>query len=388
MSAGQQTIDAMNLRVETDIAAIEPLWRSLEAEKTSFVYQSYDWMEIIYRTLEAENKPLIIHGSTACGRTFILPLVIVEGLIRTVRWPGGKYTNICCGLYSRRFLETVDGDIMRNIVAFIGDHVSGIALLKLDSQPKKLHGLANPMALLPTQASQNIMYEVSISDGMDAVLDAGNGKRKRKTFRKQVREAEQRGGHELVTPETDAQINLALDDFLEQKSKRFAELGVKDVFSIPAAREMLKALAITKGPDGNRLLRLLELKVGGKTRAMYGYGVSDDFCQAWINSVTYDDFADHSPGEMILYLLIERLIDEGFSHLDLGVGTERYKQSWCRTGTQLFDVIMPLSPAAYPMVAGNRVKYAIKARLRNNELFWTRFKKLRKISAKLLGYNS
>lgn len=383
--AATRVVNTMALSVATDMATIETHWRAIEAENTSFIYQSFDWMRIIYETVEAENQPLIVHGSTACGMSFVLPLVVTRRGVTTVRWPGGKYANICCGLYNKRFLENVDANMMRDIVVFIRKQVSGVSLLRLNSQPKHLRGFQNPMMLLPTQASQNIMYELSISDGIDAVLDAGNGKRKRKIFRKQVREAEQLGGYELASPETDDEIKAALADFLEQKSRRFAELGVKDVFSSEAARAMITSLALKQTNDGGRLLRVFELKVGGKTRAMYGCGAIGDYCQAWVNSVTYDDFSDHSPGEMVLYLMIEQLVAEGFSRLDLGVGSERYKQSWCQSGQQLFDVIMPLSPAAYPVVAGDKAFQAVKAHLRNNESFWARYKKLRKISARWTG---
>ena len=208
-----QTGEMLVISADTDIHQVKTMWKSLEKKCTGAIYQNFDWIRIAYETLERSHQPLIIHGNIGSGRTFIIPLVVVDGIFKTVRWPGGKHANICCGIYSRSFLENVDEKIMKQIISFISKEVSGTALLQLYSQPKKIGQFRNPMLLLPNQDSQNILFEISLEQGLDGVLNAGNGKRKRQLFRKQSRVAEELGGFELVSPETPAEIKAALELF-------------------------------------------------------------------------------------------------------------------------------------------------------------------------------
>ncbi|MDJ0614630.1 MAG: GNAT family N-acetyltransferase [Rhizobiaceae bacterium] len=367
----------LKISVHSKPGDLESTWRALQAEGTSCIYQDFDWVSIAYRTQEKAHKPLILYGELSGKPQFIVPLVIEEGFPKTVRWPGNTHSNICSGIFSVEYLQTHTHAHTQKIVAAIRNEVSGVAVLNLRNQLPTLGGHPNPLLTLPNQPSMSIMYDMDLRGGLDPILDAGNGKRKRKLFRRQVRVATEMGGHELVIPKTDEEIRACLDDFYEQKTQRFSELGVKDVFAPAETREFLYELATAPKRDGIKLLDFFELKVGGKTRALYGCAIYGDYCQAWVNSVTYDDFADLSPGEMVLYMMIERLIEDGFSRFDLGVGTERYKKSWCKTSVNLVDVMLPLSASAWPIVASIKSKAAVKAKIRNSETLWPKVKKLR-----------
>lgn len=356
---------------------VETAWRVLQKMGTSCIYQDFDWVGIAYRTLEKHHKPLILLGEAANVPQFIIPLIVVDGFMKTVRWPGNTHANICSGIFSPEYLKASTAHDTDKIISAIRKEVSGIGMLRLGNQLPTLAGFQNPLLVLPHQPSVNIMYDMDLRDGLDKILDAGNGKRKRKLFRRQVRVAETHGGHELVIPQSEDEIRACLDDFYMQKALRFDELGVDNVFDPPETKEFLYALATAPERDGIKPLDFFELKVGGKTRALYGCAIYGDYCQAWVNSVTYDDFADLSPGEMVLYLMIEKLIEDGFTRFDLGVGTERYKKSWCKTNTNLMDVMLPLSAASWPFVAAIKTKTAIKAKIRNSETLWPKVKKLR-----------
>ena len=233
------------------------------------------------------------------------------------------------------------------------------------------------MTYLPGEKSSSVLFDMDLEQGLNAILNMGNAKRKRKLFRRQSRIAEQYGGFELKSDHTSSEKHALMEDFYEQKSRRFKELGVTDVFAPDTAKAFIRGLCDSPINDNIELLRLFELKVGGKTRALYGCAMHHDYCQAWINSVTYDDFAEESPGEMVLYLMIERLIEEGYSKLDLGIGAERYKYSWCREHKPLFDVLMPLSWYLKPYTLALILTVRLKAKLRNDQRLWKHVRKIR-----------
>ncbi len=236
---------------------------------------------------------------------------------------------------------------------------------------------------LPHIPGPNPFYELDLRQGLDSILDMGNGKRKRKLFRHQQRAAEKLGGYELVVPTDEAEIRATMDAFFHHKADRFKELGIKDIFADEKTREFLRALAVEPPQDGNQLLRLYVLKVGGEMRALYGEGILGSYCQSCINAVAYDEFSQHSPGEMVLYLMLERLIQDGFVKFDLGIGYERYKISWCKNSHELMETVYPLSKRAIPFCKYIQLVTWLKDSLKGNVFVWDQFKKIRKLLSRI-----
>ncbi len=363
---------------------IEVEWKELQKQQTASIYQNYDWVKIACSTIEKAHEVFIVFGRNKNGIQFILPMALEGSYYKTLRWIGGSHTNICSGLYSEEFLKSSNKSIMRKLFRIIAKSIEGIAQTKLVNQPAHLKSYENPLLHLGRQNSVNNMYDMDLRDGLDAILDQGSGKRKRKLWRKQNRVAESMGGYELVTPTTPDAILEAVDEFMILKGKRLHELGVRNVFSDKDTIDFFFQLATHSPIEDGNLFRIFQLKIQNKTRAMYAIGIQGKRTQAYVNAVEYDDFSDHSPGEMILYAMIERLIEESYEYFDLGVGDERYKRSWCPGMHPLFDTNVPLSPYAVPIIFGSRMKNIVKRYARNNPNIWLKFKKLRKIKAALL----
>ena len=376
-----------NLRIQrlTEPKVIEAEWKQLQKAETACIYQNYNWVRIACSTFERGNDICIITGRDEQNLQFVLPMVLEGATFKTLRWIGGSHANICSGLYSEEFLSTDNGQIMRDVFKLVGKALNGIVRTGLTNQPMTLKSYPNPLIHLPQHSSVNLMYDMDLRDGMDAILDHGSGKRKRKLWRKQNRVAESMGGCELVLPKNAKDISQALDEFFESKAKRLKELGVRDVFSDQNTVEFIRELAAEPEHDGAKLFQIFQLKIAGKTRAMYAIGINGKYCQAYVNAVEYDDFADHSPGEMVLYAMIEHLIAHKYERFDLGVGDERYKRSWCPGVHDLFDTVIPLSAVSTPFTVGVRLKNSVKRYIRNNPDIWVHFKKLRKVRANLLS---
>lgn len=375
-------VDGYNIQLLDSPTDIEADWKTLEQECTGCIYQNYDWVRIACKTLEKDHSIFIITGRNENGLQFILPMVLDGRFLKTLRWIGNTHANICSGLYSESFLSSPNQDIIKKVFKLIAKSVGLLAKLNLANQPELLKRHKNPLLSVSHQLSVNKMYDTDLSNGMDAVLDAGNGKRKRKLWRKQNRVAEDMGGMELVVPETqDDQIN-AIDEFLKLKSARLSEMGVKDVFADDDTRDFMYQLATFPQQEHNRLFKIYQLKIAGETRAIYALGIYGSYAQAYVNAVSYDEFSQHSPGEMILYAMIEDLVANDVQKFDLGVGYERYKKSWCPNETDLYDNIIPLTPLSIPYVYTVRALVRLKRYLRNNQAIWLKLKQLRKLTAK------
>jgi len=370
----------------SSVLPLKTEWETLQKMGTGCIYQNYDWVRIATETFEKNNETFIITGRINGDIKFILPLVLEKnGWIKILRWAGKNHANICSGLFTPDFLASISSDMPRKIINEIGNKIPGIVIAWLDHQLPELNGLPNPFLNLPHQTSINPMYDLNLTGGITNVLALGNGRRKRKIFRNQVKVAGEHGGYELYIPKTREEIQTSIEDFRRQKARRFKDLGVQDVFSEHNAIEFIEALAHEPMKDGIQLFRIFELRIGGKTRAMYGAAIFGNYCQACVNSVTYDELAHISPGEMVLYLMIEHLADNGFTKLDFGVGDERYKRSWCKTHHDLFDNILPLSKRAIPFIVFLKLKQKLKTYIRRNDKIWQNIKKLRSTVGKITG---
>ena len=373
--------DDLQIEILSSIDALETEWIALETRDITAVYQSFGWVKTALETLDKDHQPVIVTARSADKLHMILPMVLEGGLIKSLRWVGGSHANIGGGLYSKEFLTYADRELMENIVHHIRKNISTITLLRLGNQKHDLGGYHNPLSLLPNQKSVNAMFVMDLSNGFDAMLEAGNAKRKRRSFRKQCRIAEDAGGFELVEVSSDPQAIAAIDEFRAFKEVRFRQMGIADVFATDDAKAFLEQLATHKGTHNSHPFKIYQLKIGGKTRAMYAGSISENYFQAAVNAISIDELTHISPGEMLIYLMVEKMVGDGVTKLDLGVGHERYKRSWCQLELDLFDTMLPLSMLAVPVVWTSRMKTGIKGYLRSNPMMWQAIKKLRRLKA-------
>src|SRR5262245_48489703 len=82
------------LAVRDNLAAVEADWRAFERTADCTVFQTFDWLATWYRHLGQRNgvTPAIVVGRRAGSgdMLFLMPLAIVPGLVRRLRFLGGE----------------------------------------------------------------------------------------------------------------------------------------------------------------------------------------------------------------------------------------------------------------------------------------------------------
>ncbi len=372
------------MQVCTNIESIVSIWRDLEAQGTSTVYQRHDWAGIALSTLERENnaRPFIVAGYIDDRPAFLLPLVVKGRLYPTVQWIGGSHVNLCMGLYSREFLALATPGDMEIILKRIGA-LSGAYVMRLCCQPEAWNGHANPMAALERQPSVNPAFAMHLSEGFEALLKRGNAKRKKKKFRSQCRQAESAGGYKFIIADDPKTATLLLEVFFRQKGDRLRKSGIHNVFGATGAREMLSTLALSSLGTQEPLLRMHALEIGGKIRAVFGGGIRGRHLSGYFSSISEDELSDISPGEMLLYLLAQHYCTAGLETMDLGAGDERYKRSWCDERQELFDVIVPVGVTGAVFASAEKLGYRLRRTLRQSPQVWNAITMLRRARARL-----
>jgi CelD/BcsL family acetyltransferase involved in cellulose biosynthesis len=87
--------------------------------------------------------------------------------------------------------------------------------------------------------------------------------------------------------------------------------------------------------------------------------------------------AEASPGELLFWLMIERLHREGVALFDFGIGDQNYKRSWCPMETTQHDLFLPISGIGHVAALAERSITRAKAAIKSNWQLYAFIQRLR-----------
>lgn len=301
-----------------------------------------------------------------------------QGSLRIARYMGGSHANGNFAPAAAAWLESASAADLRALVHAIAKARPDIDLIHLERQLPEAGGRRNPLLFLPSMPSPNIALSLDLSQGIEAVLERTNGKRKRKKQRAQMRKFEAAGGYRALTSATADDVDMLFDAFLAMKHQRFAAMGIHDVFAEPKIRNFFRRLFTESLRCAAAPFRLDGLDVGGTLRAVTGSSVAGGVITCEFGAIREDELSSISPGEFLLFRNIEQASADGFTTYDLGVGDEPYKRHWCDVETVHFDTMVPLTLRG--RIAAARLGLAARAKrvVKNNATLWAIAKKLRR----------
>ena len=376
--------DEIDLSIHGSVQGLKEEWETLEKIAPVSVYQRFEWIETYlkeYGTPRGE-QPFIAVGRHEGRIVFILPMSIHESWVRRLKFVGGSHVNFNIGLVAPEFADKLGPQCFDRIYRRLRRILPGVGYIALCCQPETWLGRPNPVRGAEAQRTGNPAYVLDLEGGFDATLDRGNAKRKRKKFRQQVRMAEEMGGHEFLMPRCLAEIEQIIDIFFEQKSRRLKELGIRDVFADHETKTFLKTLARKSIHADEPLLQIFALKVGEEIVAIFGGGSNNNRFSGYFSSIA-SGWEKLSPGEMLLYLVVEELCRQDYIQMDLGAGDERYKRSWSSERIETYETLMPFNRMALPVIILRRLFGNLRRIVREDERYWSLYKDLRKLKARL-----
>ncbi|TWB20004.1 CelD/BcsL family acetyltransferase involved in cellulose biosynthesis [Rhizobium sp. ERR 1071] len=371
--------DQLRVDIFDSMAPLEAEWRALERDDLNSLHQSYDWCAAWVENLE---RPLaIIRGSIGDQVAFILPLEIIRSRgTRRAEFIGGHHNNINTGLFSAEFLE--NGGLTAPQASAISAALRGKAdVVILRNVPLEWRGRKNPLALLTSIENQNHAFQMPFLGSFEASLKQVNAKRRRKKFKHQSRLLDARGGYEYVIAGPDEQDAL-LDLFFRQKAIRFEDAGLPDAFKDGRIKAALHAMLRRRQGDGiGATLEMHALRLKGEHEghipAIAALSRKGDHVICQFASIDEALVAEASPGELLFWLMIERLHREGVALFDFGIGDQIYKRSWCPMETVQYDLFLPVSGMGRLAAMANRVITRTKVAIKSNRKLYSFIQRLR-----------
>lgn len=349
-----------------DLGEAETIWRGLEdRQQVSTPYQRFDFLGPWQRQVgERDNvKPFIVIAYDAERRPLLLlPLTLRHSHgVRTACFMGGKHSTFNMALWDRGFAADATAADLNALISALRER-SGADVLALTQQPQHWRDLPNPMALLPHQASVNDCPVLTMVPGAAPTALISNSFRRR--LKAKERKLQTLPGYRYGLATTDAEIKRLLDWFFRVKPQRMAEQKLPNVFAEPTVEDFIRGACLARLADGNHVIDIHALECDDEVIAIFA-GVADGHrFSTMFNTYTMSANTRYSPGLILMRNIIDHYAGRGYRALDLGIGSDDYKQMFCKSDEPIFDSFIPLSQrgqlAASAMSAVNRAKRLVK----------------------------
>ena len=351
----------------TDLAVAEPIWRSLETpEAFTTPYQRFDLQSSYQRhvgTLDSMTPFVIVAYDVNREPLMVLPLGMRhDNGIRVAQAFGGKHCTFNMPLWNRDFAQSATRADLDALIAGIKAHPVKADVLALARQPANWMDINNPMALLPHQASINDCPLLIMTPGAPPADRLSNSFRRR--LKGKERKLQGQPGYRSFIAKDDAEVNRVLDAFFTYKPLRMAEQKLPDVFAEDGIEAFIRDACSAKLDSGDRAIALHALECDDEVIAMFA-GVADGYrFSMMFNTYTLSANAKFSPGLILMRDIIDHYAGQGYTTLDLGIGSDDYKRLFCKNDQLTFDSFLPLTTrgtiAAVGLSSLTRAKRLVK----------------------------
>lgn len=357
--------------VHSRLADAEPAWRALEARGVLTPYQRFDW---ISRYCDAgfdcdSGSTAILVISEDNAPVAILPLRITSWFgARIGRIIGSAISNSDSLIYDPVYRDRLTQDALNRAFAALSAHRERVDLLRFQN----LVGDAgtNPLLAFAHAPAPNNLYVGSLLTPGDLDIETSLSRRRRNNLKRGIRRLTEIFGEvKLRRASTPEEIDAFEAVFFEQRSRRFREMGVKNVFGTPEFRAFYRDVARASLGKNNPALTIHALMAGSEIVAT-SFGVySPGHYSQQINSTADGPAAKYSLSGVLLLLLLEELRGQGFRTFDLGLGDFEYKTEWTEANV-VYDSIVPVSAFGTdvaPLLRGTRM---IKRTIKQTPALW------------------
>jgi CelD/BcsL family acetyltransferase involved in cellulose biosynthesis len=361
------------VNIVTDFGSAEHAWRALEMSGQLFTaYQRFDFLQCWHRDVGTRDDatPLIVIAyDTERRPLLLLPLTLTQTHgFGVASFMGGKHTTFNMALWNRDFAAMARRADLETVIGKLRQH-GALDVLALSQQPLRWSDVTNPLASLAHQPSINDCPVLNMDTGAAPQALISNSLRRR--LKSKERKLTTLAGYRHYVATEDADIARLLDWFFRVKPARMAQQRLPDVFAQTGVADFIRNACLARRPDGGRLIDIHALECDEEIIALYA-GVADGYrFSMMFNSYTLSDHSRYSPGLLLIRNIVDHYAARGYRALDLGVGSDSYKQLFCKREEMIFDSFIALGArgriAALAMSLAARGKHLVK---HNRALLW------------------
>jgi len=379
---------AIQIEFYDNLAATRGAWDELHQLSDASPYQSLIWVSA---WIEEIGKPhgwtpfIVIVRGEAGEPLFLLPLVERRrhGLI-LVEFAGGKHSNLNMPLIAPGAHHYWSASIIDRLTHEIRWRRSGAVVLRLTNMPSYWRGQPNPLIARGAQHSPSSFHAASLDDDVKAWLSKTLSGYRRRKLNYNMRKLTSLGSLRWLQSFEINECDRIIDAFVRQKSEQLDERGISNPFREGYFRQFLRRGWASRCSDRNRLIELYALEVDGEIVATLGATVTGSaFSVMFMSFCKNSRAAKFSPGELLLWNVVNAFHKQGYRRFDLGIGEAPYKTRFCPEVVSLYDLFVGLSIPGRIVANGMRFLAACKGWIKHRPALLARIQATLRLFARL-----
>lgn len=367
----------VELAVVDEFGSVAAEWQAFEQEAAGTVFQSFAWQSAWMRHVAPHSHvtPAVVLARDPSGSLlFILPLAVEKrGLSRILTFLATDLCDYNTPLLARDFAERAGDrdfrEIWNEILRLLRcDPRYRPSAVVLEKMPETVGNQPNPLMALPVTPSPNGAHLTRLTGSWDEFYRAKRSSATRRHDRSKRKRLGELGEIRVTAPATDTEVQETLTTLMEQKTRSFARMGVRNLFGRPGYIDFFRALAAD--PANRDLVHISRLDIGGAVGAS-NFGLI--YKRRYYHVLaSYDDgpAAKFGPGASHLLDLMEYAVGRGCDTFDFTIGDEDYKRNWSDSFVALKDHRAPLSVTGVLATGPATCISAVKRVAKSSPVLW------------------
>jgi CelD/BcsL family acetyltransferase involved in cellulose biosynthesis len=368
----------LNLRIYSDLAAVEAEWRRFERVADCTAFQTFDWLATWQQHIGRRDgvRPAIAVGRYGDGETaFVLPLGVAPARsARRLCWLGQELCDYPAPLLAPDFSQRVTPDRFLAAWRRLQNQLQGDPLLRYDwiefeKMPQTIGGQINPFTYLGVTPNASGVHFMQLGDDWEKFYAAKRSSATRRRDRAKLRHMSEYGEVRFVTASDADDARRTLEMLMEQKSRALACKGIADIFAPAGHREFY--LDVASNPKTRHLVHISRVEIGTICAAA-NLGIVFGDCYYHVLASFDDDgeISHYGPGAFHLRELMAHAIGLGLKRFDFTIGDEPYKLDWSDTDLKLYDYVAAATWRGLPACWSSRVRRRIKRFIKQTPWVW------------------
>lgn len=355
------------VRIFESLAAAEPVWRALEKHGAHTPYQRFDWISAYREAGFESHADLAIMVLSKAGKPVaLIPFEIVRRFgLRIARIVGMPISNGDGIVFDPKHAAALDPHTLRQCFGRLPADI-----VSFHCVAPQIGKFANPLSALGGDPAPDNFYVNDLAPGEAPYIEQSLPHKRRTNIRRSQRRLDENFGPvRIYRAATVAEVDAILEIFLDQRGRRFVQMGVENIFARPAFRRFFRDLAIQGLGEPRPPISVHALYAGDRIVATSIGTFSPEHYSQYINSTDYGEASRFSLMGVTLSLLVDDLRADGVTSLDMGLGDFDYKTDWTHRET-VYDIVLPVSllgRAAAPLLRGAR---ALKRQIKQTPALW------------------
>jgi D-aspartate ligase len=371
-------VPRLELRIYSDLTAVETEWRRFERVADCTAFQTFDWLATWQLHIGARQgvRPVIVVGRFGAGDiACIWPLGVVPGhAARRLTWLGQDLCDYNAPLLARDFSERIAPEAFLAAWHELQLQMHCEPLLRFDwiefeKMPARIGPQINPFTHLAVTPNRSSAHLMALGDDWEEFYRAKRSSATRRRDRAKRRHMADYGDIRFATAADAQSARCTLEILMQQKTRSLARKGIADIFAPPGHREFYLELA--SNPKLRHLVHISRIEIGDSCAAA-NLGIVFDGCYYHVLASYVDsEVAHYGPGALHLRELMAHAIALGLRRFDFTIGDEPYKLEWSDSVLKLYDYSAAKAWRGLPARWFSSARRRLKRLIKQTPALWT-----------------